>query len=375
MLFDHELLKANLLIVDDNPVNVRMLENIVKKAGYDSVRTLTDSRDVRDVYISYRPDLVLLDINMPYLDGFQVMDQLREIEEDSYIPVLIVTALQDKETRLTALEKGAQDFLTKPFNPPEVITTIGNMVRIRLLHNEVKNQNIILEKKVQQRTLELNDTRLEIIRRLGQAAEYRDTETGEHIVRMSRMCALLAGLAGLNEKRVELILNTSPMHDVGKIGIPDKIMLKPDKLDADEWKIMTTHTLIGGELLAGHDSELMASARVIALTHHEKWNGKGYPEGLKGEAIPIEGRIAALTDTFDALTSKRPYKDPYPVELACKIIKEERGEHFDPVLTDLFLDNIGEFEIIKDELSGGEGAAASDYKLSARDVSRNYSLD
>ncbi len=372
MPFDQELFRAKLLIVDDNLVNVRLLESIVKKCGYDSVRTLTDPREVKDVYLSYQPDLVLLDINMPHLNGFQVMDQLREIEKDSYLSVLVITAQHDEQTRLKALDKGAQDFLTKPFNSIEVITTIRNMVRIRLLHNEVRDQNIILEKRVKQRTLELKETRLEIIRRLGQAAEYRDNETGEHIIRMSRMCAVLAGLVGLDEKRVELLLNTSPMHDVGKIGIPDKIMLKPDKLDEDEWKIMTTHTLIGGKLLDGHDSELMVTAQLIALTHHEKWDGEGYPNGLRGEDIPIEGRIAALADSFDALTSRRPYKDPYPFELACKIIEEEQGKHFDPVLTNLFLANINEFTAIKKELSGEESMEIGDYKLSARDVARNF---
>ncbi|NOX26093.1 MAG: response regulator [Deltaproteobacteria bacterium] len=372
MLFDHEIFKAKLLIVDDNPVNVRLLESIAKKAGYNSVRTLTDPRAVRELYLAYQPDLVVLDIIMPYLDGFQVMAQLQGINQDSYLSVLVITAQQDEETRLRALEYGAQDFLTKPFNRLEVTTKIRNMARIRLLHNEVKNQNIILENKVRQRTLELHDTRLEIIRRLGQAAEYRDNDTGLHIVRMSRMCAVLAGLAGLAKERVELLLNTSPMHDVGKIGIPDKIMLKPDKLDADEWRVMTTHTTIGAKLLAGHDSELMVAARLIALNHHEKWDGGGYPHGLRGVDIPVEGRIAALADTFDALTSRRPYKDPYPVEFACKIIKNERGGHFDPELTDLFLANIDAFAAIKNEFSAAEDVATGNYKLSARDVARNF---
>jgi putative two-component system response regulator len=366
-MFSDDFLNARLLIVDDSQFNVDLLKQIVSDAGYNSVLTLTDSRKVEGLYRAYHPDLVLLDINMPHVDGFQIMDQLVEIERDSYIPVLVITAQQDEETRLKSLEKGAQDFLTKPFNNLEVKTKIRNMLRIRLLHNQVKNQNIILEKKVQQRTLELNNTRLEIIRRLGQASEYRDNETGEHIVRMSRMCELLAGLAGMDNTRAELLLHTSPMHDVGKIGIPDKIMFKPGKLNAEEWDIMTKHTLIGGDLLSGHDSELMISARDIALTHHEKWNGKGYPCGLKGDKIPIEGRIASLTDAFDALTSKRPYKDPYPVEVACKIIRQDRGEHFDPMLTDLFLENITKFEKIKKELSSADDIEISDYKLSERD--------
>ncbi len=368
MLFDDRLLEAKLLIVDDNPVNIRLLEEMVRQAGYKSVRSIDDSRLVEEVYLSYKPDLVLLDIIMPHLDGFQVMQQLAEIEQNSYLPVMVITAQNDQKTCIKSLEMGAQDFLTKPFDRLEVSTKIRNMVRIRLLHNEVKNQNIVLEDKVQQRTRELQETRLEIIRRLGRAAEYRDNETGAHIIRMSRMCACLASLAGRSEQFVELILHTSPMHDVGKIGIPDSIMLKPDKLNADEWLIMKEHTITGGKLLEGDHSELMSSARIIALTHHEKWNGSGYPRAMHGAEIPIEGRIAALADTFDALTSRRPYKDPYPVDFACRIIKEERGEHFDPVLTDLFLENIEKFVQIKKDLSDDGDIAVKEYELSSRDL-------
>lgn len=367
MISDRDLLNARILIIDDNPGSVDLLDTLISSSGYTSVLAINDPRDAKEIYQAYGPDLVLLDINMPYLDGFQVMQQFKQIEQDSYIPVLVLTAQHDNKTRIRALEAGAQDFLTKPFNKTETLTRIKNMLHIRLLHNRVRFHNHILERKVQERTIELHDTRLEIIRRLGQAAEYRDNETGDHIIRMSRMCKLLGEIVGMTAERTELLLNTSPMHDIGKIGIPDKILLKSGKLEKEEFEVIQKHTIIGGKLLEGSDAELMVSARDIALTHHEKWDGTGYPKGLKGEDIPLEGRIAGLADVFDALTSKRPYKDPYPIAKACEIIRKERGYHFDPQLVDLFLNNLEKFKKIKDEMSRQEDIASADYQLSERD--------
>ncbi|MCK5519471.1 MAG: response regulator, partial [Candidatus Marinimicrobia bacterium] len=356
-----------ILILDDNQVNTDLLEEIVSNAGYTSVLAITDSREVKNIYKAYQPHLVLLDINMPHLDGYEVMEIFKKIDQESYIPVLVLTALQDDKTRLKALASGAQDFLTKPFNKVEALTRIHNMLKVRLLHNQVQNQNIILEQKVKIRTLELENTRLEIIRRLGQAAEYRDTETGGHIIRMSKMCALLGRLTGMNDSQIDLLLNASPMHDVGKIGIPDSILLKPGKLTPEEWETMTQHSVIGGNLLDGHDSELMTMARDIALTHHEKWDGMGYPNKLKGDKIPIYGRIAALADVFDALTSRRPYKNPYPMEKTLEIIKQGNNAHFEPKLVDLFLNNIDAFVKIKNELSDDEYQVNDEFYLSERD--------
>ena len=362
-----QLYSARILIVDDNPYNVDLLKQMISSAGYRSILTITDSKEAAGLYKAYKPDLVLLDINMPDLDGFQVMVQFKEIEKTDYIPVLVLTALQDEATRLRALEAGAQDFLTKPFNKLEILTRIRNMIYVRILHGQIKNQKQYLETHVQERTMELQETRLEIIHRLGRAAEFRDNETGEHIVRLGRMSALLGELAGMETDAVEMLMNTIPMHDIGKIGIPDSILFKPDQLTKDEWKLMKTHTLIGGELLDGHDSILMQWARDIALTHHEKWDGSGYPHQLSGEDIFLAGRICCLVDVFDALTSRRPYKDPYPLSKACEIIASEKGTTFDPRLTDLFLDHIDRFDEIKKRFSDPEEQNITTYQLSGRD--------
>lgn len=367
ILSESEIQDARILIVDDQQTNVDLLEQILSQAGFTSVLGITDSTEAVSLYQAFKPALVLLDINMPVMDGFAVMEGLNALEEDSYTPVLVLTALQDEETRLRSLQSGAQDFLTKPFNTVEVITRIKNMLRIRLLHQKVALHNSTLERTVRERTWELYETRLEIVQRLGQAAEYRDNETGNHIIRMSKMCMQLGQLAGMNKDQAELLLQTSPMHDVGKIGIPDSILLKPGKLDADEWAKMKQHTVIGARLLDGHSSDMMLMAKSIALSHHEKWDGSGYPYGLKGIDIPLVGRIAAVADVFDALTSSRPYKDPYPVEKALEIIKAGRGNHFDPELVDLFFLHLDDFLAIKESLQDENQQNVTKVVLSERD--------
>lgn len=326
---------ANILIVDDQTPNVVLMEKMLRADGYCNVYCTTDPRQVVRLYSEHHFDLILLDLNMPYLTGFEVMQQLKEIEPDNYVPVLVLTAQPDMKTRLQALESGARDFITKPFDRLEALNRIRNMLEVRLMHNQIRDQNRILEEKVRERTQELADTRFEIIRRLGRAAEYRDNETGLHIIRMSKYSQLLGLAAGMSEGHAELLLNASPMHDIGKIGIPDSILLKPGKLDPDEWAIMKTHSAIGAEILSGHPSELMSMASEIALTHHEKWDGSGYPNGLKGEEIPLEGRVVAICDVFDALTTARPYKKAWPVKDAVSYISENSGRHFDPRLTQL----------------------------------------
>ncbi|MDH5179332.1 MAG: two-component system response regulator [Gammaproteobacteria bacterium] len=342
--------QASILIVDDQPVNVKLLEKVLAAEGYEYVFSTTDSRESVELYKKHQCDLVLLDLNMPHIDGFGVMEELKKITED-YPPILVLTALKDRESRVRALEGGARDFVSKPFDRVELLSRIRNMLEVRLLNKAMKNQNLILEEKVQERTRELQErsqelhnTRLEVIQRLGRAAEYRDNETGLHIIRMSKYSQLLGRAAGMSEEDSDMILNASPMHDIGKIGIPDNILLKPGKLTPEEWEIMKTHSVIGAEILSSSNktksSRLMQMAREIAMTHHEKWDGSGYPDGLQGERIPLVGRVVAVADVFDALTTSRPYKKAWPEQEAVQYIRDNRGRHFDPHLVDLFDENL-----------------------------------
>jgi putative two-component system response regulator len=329
-----------LLIVDDEPVNLKLLDKILSGQGYQGLMLVGDPREVIDRYKATRPDLILLDINMPHLDGYQVMEQLKALNDPLLPPIIILTAQTGKDYLLRALAAGARDFVTKPFDRNELLMRVRNLLDAQMAHRLVYDQKMVLEELVQARTAELRNTRLQIVQRLGMAAEYRDEETGNHILRMSHICALLACAIGWSEAGCELILNASPMHDIGKIGIPDAILLKPGTFDPHEWEIMKTHALIGEKLLDGDDSDLMRMAREIALTHHEKWDGSGYPNGLAGTAIPQAGRIAALADVFDALTSVRPYKKAWTVEAAVEMIGDNSGRHFDPALVEVFLQEL-----------------------------------
>jgi putative two-component system response regulator len=333
---------ARILIVDDEPANLKLLQKLLNAHGYLNIVPLDDAREVIAHYQMSRPDLILLDINMPHLDGYQVMEQLKALDDPLMPPIVILTAQHGKSYLLRALSSGARDFVTKPFDVSELLMRVRNLLDAQLAHRMMHDQKEVLEELVAARTEELRNTRLQVVQRLGMAAEYRDEETGSHILRMSHMSALLARAIGLSSNECELMLHASPMHDIGKIGIPDSILLKPGKFEPHEWEIMKTHAAIGGKLLAGDDSDLMRMAREIALTHHEKWDGSGYPEGLSGEGIPMAGRIAALADVFDALTSKRPYKKAWKVEEATAFIEDNRGKHFDPMLVDAFLDRLPE---------------------------------
>jgi len=344
---DH-ILNAKILIVDDQKIHVLLLEEILYSSGYKNIRSTTDPRQAIGLYQEFQPDLLILDLQMPQFDGFEVMKHLKAVKKDDYLPILVLSSQKGQEINLQVLAAGATDFLNKPYENIEVLVRVRNMIEVRLLHNQVRDQNRILEAKVRERTQELQDTRLDIIHRLARAAEFRDNETGIHIIRMSKYSALLGAVVGMNETQCDLLLNASPLHDIGKIGIPDSILLKPGQLTQEEWDIMKTHTTIGAELLSGSKAALMKMAEVIALTHHERWDGSGYPRGLKGEDIPLVGRITGLCDVFDALTSKRPYKRAWTPEEAMTEIKKQNGKHFDPQLVEAFIRILPEVQRIKD---------------------------
>jgi len=277
------------------------------------------------------------------------MEQLHTLTQGRLPPILVLTAEHIQSCRQSALDNGARDYVTKPFDAEELLSRVRNLLEVQTAHNYMHSQNEILEQKVRKRTQVIHDTRLQVVRHLGRAAEYRDNETGLHIIRMSEISVVLAKAAGLDSEQCDLLLSAAPMHDIGKIGIPDHILLKPGKLEPDEWAIMQTHVQIGTDILSGDDSELMTMAHDIALTHHEKWNGTGYPNGLAGEAIPLLGRITALADVFDALTSERPYKKNWPIAKVIDLIKAESGEHFDPMLVTLFFEKLADIIKIKDK--------------------------
>lgn len=328
--------ESKVLVVDDDPLNVDVLEEILTGEGYRNVLTTTNPKEAIGLFEYNDIDLVLLDILMPEIDGFAVMTRFKELKKDTKIPILVLSALSDHHTRVKALSLGARDFLTKPFNSDEVLVRIRNLLEVKLAQEQLLQHNSILDRKVRERTKELKDTQLEIVNRLGMAAEYRDNETGLHIIRMSQFAYEIAKASGQQGVDAELILNAAPMHDIGKIGIPDSILLKPGKLSPEEWEIMKTHTTIGAKILKGHPSELLQTAVSIALTHHERWDGNGYPNGLSGTDIPIAGRITAIADVFDALTSVRPYKKSWSIDKALFAIEKNTEKQFDPELVQAF---------------------------------------
>jgi putative two-component system response regulator len=295
------------------------------------------------------PDLILLDVMMPGLNGYQVCEQLKDNADTRSIPVIFVTAMTEVEDERHGLELGAVDYITKPVSPAIVLA------RVRT-HLALYDQNRELASQVNERTAELFNTRQQIIRRLGRAAEFRDNETGNHIIRMSHFCRLIGLAAGLGEKTVEVLYNASPMHDVGKIGVPDHILLKQGPLTADEWEVMKCHPQMGADIIGQHTDELLQSAWAIALCHHEKWDGSGYPNGLKGDAIPLLARIAAMADVFDALTTERPYKHAWTVEAAVSHIEAQAGSHFDPALIGPFKSALPEMLRIREQFADRHGA-------------------
>ncbi|MGH2750993.1 MAG: HD domain-containing phosphohydrolase [Actinomycetota bacterium] len=331
-------MSARILVVDDQPANVRLLERILRSDGFSDLMTTTESPEVAELYRAYRPDLILLDLHMPHLDGFAVLEQLQKMASDeAYLPIVVLTADITPEARRRALATGAKEFLVKPFDAAEVLLRIRNQLETRGLHQRLSDRNRDLEIRVSERTAQLECARTEILERLAAAAEFRDDDTGEHIHRVAGNAAMLASKLGLRPEEVELIRRSSTLHDVGKIGIPDAILLKPGKLTSDEFAVIETHTVIGSEILSGSDVPLLRRAEEIARTHHERWDGSGYPAGLSGEDIPIAGRIVAVADVFDALTHDRPYKRAWPIDEAVAEIESQASRQFDPAVVAAFL--------------------------------------
>ena len=309
-------MKKRILVVDDEPKNITLLKDILERAEY-QVLVATNGLSALQIVERNRPDLILLDIMMPKMDGYETCSRLHNNPDTAVIPIIFVTAMTATEEESRGFEVGAVDYITKPVSAPTVLARVKTHLSLVSIN-------------------ELEASRLKVIQRLGRAAEYKDNETGLHVIRMSHYSHLLALAAGMSEEEAKLLLHAAPMHDVGKIGVPDHILLKPGKLDEEEWKIMRRHPSIGASIIGNDNSPLLEMARTCALSHHEKCDGNGYPQGLSGEGIPLVARIVAIADVFDALTTVRPYKEAWPVKRAVTLLREEAGSHFDPELIELF---------------------------------------
>jgi len=345
-----QVFDSKILIVDDNEDNRYTLSRRLMRQGYTSIDEAEDGIAGLKAISKDDYDLVLLDIMMPGMDGFEVLAELRKESILPGLPVIVISAIEDLESVVRCIELGAEDYLPKPFNPVLLGARVHACLEknsLRKIEHAYRNR---LEERVAERTKELERSRRNVIRSLGIAGEYRDYETGTHVLRMSKYCRILAERAGLPDEFVEDVYLASSLHDLGKIGIPDRILLKPGKLDPDEWEVMKTHSAIGAEILQAHKAPVLIMARAIAISHHEMWDGNGYPNGLSGEDIPMEGRITAICDVFDALSSKRPYKEAWPFDKIKQFIGEKSGSHFDPDLTEIFIDMYDEIVSIRESL-------------------------
>lgn len=332
--------QATILVVDDVPTNIDVLVNILKDS-YTVKAAISGKQALKIASSENPPDLILLDVMMPEMDGYEVCRHLKSNSATCDIPIIFVTAKSDSQDETTGLELGAVDYITKPFNALIVKARVRN-------HLALYDQQRLLEQLVKQRTLELHATRLQIIQRLARAVEFKDKVTGLHVIRMSHYARCISIALGQTEDEAELILNAAPLHDIGKIGVPDNILLKPDKLSSSERRVMEEHPIIGAQIIGEHKSKLLTTGRTIALTHHEKWDGSGYPNGLKSQEIPLVGQIAAIADVFDALTMIRPYKPALDIDEATDIIRNSSGSHFNPKLVTVFEDSLTEIIKIKE---------------------------
>jgi putative two-component system response regulator len=359
---DEVVANPKIAIVDDEPINIKVVQKHLEHAGYKRFVTTTESTTAIDLVRLEQPDVVLLDIMMPHISGLQILETLRQIEEFVDLPIIILTAADNRETKLEALALGATEFLGKPVDSVELESRLRNVLTVKAHQDRVKNYTWELELEVAIRSTELAHAHGEMVDCLAKVGEYRDNETGRHVIRVGSYAEIIARRMGLASDVVGTIRQAAALHDIGKVAIPDSILLKPGKLDADEFtkmqehclygrrvfereshesaEEMTPHTDAGRAILSAGSSPTLKSAATIAYTHHEKWDGSGYPRGLAGEAIPIEGRITAVADVFDALTSKRPYKEALSLDQAFGILRQESGKSFDPAVIDAFFDAI-----------------------------------
>jgi len=345
-----ELYQAKILVIDDEALNLAILEELFDAAGYHNVTYESSPFEALKHYKADHFDLVLLDLNMPDKSGFEVMEAFEAANILLPPPVLVLTALNDKATKIEALNRGASDFLTKPFDHEEVIIRSRNLVALQFAHKKLQSQNTLCEAKVKKRTEQLNLANLDAIYRLGLVADFRDTDTSDHTKRVGILSQRLGFFLGLGEPFCERLLHASPMHDIGKVGIPDDILLKPGRLDENECEVMKGHSAIGAKILEGSSSAILKLAAEIAQTHHERWDGTGYPTGLAGNNIPIAGRIVMVADVFDALSSDRPYKQAWSPERIKQYMVEQKGVMFDPDVIECFCTHY-------DEIVNGVGAA------------------
>ena len=350
-VFEEAFKHARILIVDDQAENVELLEQILRRAGYEKLAGVTDPREVTAKCAEFGPDLILLDIHMPHLNGIQVMEELEPtLRRETYLPILVLTGDATDSAKHEALAKGANDFLSKPLDRTEALLRIRNLLATRILYTQLRVQNVMLDQKVRTRTQKLEGAGDAILERLAEAGEYRDDETRQHTHRVGAVAAELARRLGLAPSEVEAIHRTAPLHDVGKVGIADTILLKPGKLTAEQFDEMKTHTTIGAKILSAEGVPLLEMAQVVALSHHERWDGSGYPRGLSSEQIPQMGRIVAVADVFDALTHHRPYRRAWPFDETVAEIAAQRGHQFDPDVVDAFLGLYGAGAIIDQRL-------------------------
>lgn len=328
---------ARILILDDEHAYITLLEQILASAGYEQVRSVMVPSDALALFPLYEPDIVLLDLHMPQMDGLEVLRRLQQLlQPGDFVPMLMLTGDLSQSVRRDALANGAMDFVTKPFQVGEVLLRIRNLLQTRMLHRELRTRNQDLEARVQERTKELEQARVDILERLARAAEFRDDATGEHTRRVGGVALLIAEELGLSTQDADTIGRAAMLHDIGKIGIPDSILLKPHPLSKKEFDVIKQHTVIGRDILSGSPAPLLRVAEQIAFTHHERWDGTGY-HGLTGDAIPLPGRIVAVADTFDALVNDRPYRTARSMTMAVKEMRSQRGAQFDPDVLEAFL--------------------------------------